>query len=149
MALSADVNPAPYYDPAYPIGERQYGANAADEYYRGAIVCKSAGATVGLTVVDNADADTTMGVCTKRATIAAQNEVVYVAISGVWWFTCANFETANLWGLFSPAAASDDPADLDDAAGGKPSALGTLVHNDVTATSGWLDLVQRVVVLNS
>ena len=149
MALSANVNPAPYFDPAYPIGERQYGANAADEYYRGAIVCSSAGATVGLTVVDNADADTTLGVCTERVTIAAQDEVVSVATHGVWWFTCANFEKANLWGLFAPAAASDDPADLDDLAGGTPSALGTLIHNDVTATSGWLDLTQRVVVANT
>jgi hypothetical protein len=149
MALAANVTPAPYYDPAYPIGEREYGANAADEYYRGAIVCKSAGAVIGLTVVDNADADTTLGVSTKRVTVTAQNDVVYVAVAGVWWFACANFETANLWGLFAPAAGSDDPADLDDLGAGTPSALGTLVHNDATGVSGWLDLCQRVVVLNS
>ena len=149
MALSADVNPAPYYDPAYPIGERQYGANAADEYYRGAIVCKSAGAVVGLTVVDNADADTAMGVSTKRVTVAAQNDVVYVATQGVWWFACANIETADLWTIYAPAAGSDDPADLDTYAGGMPSALGTVVHCDVTATSGWLDLCQRNVVANT
>ena len=144
-ALSAPVIPAPYYDPAFPIGEREYPVEAADAFYRGAILCHSG----GLAVADNDNADTALGVCTRGVTTTAANQVVKIAVSGIWWFACNDFTTALLWTLFTAVAASDNPADMVAAGVGTPSALGTLVHCDVTTVSGWLDLRQRVLVLNT
>jgi len=145
MALSAHVTPAPYYDPAFPIGVRDYPVEGADVFYRGAILCHSS----GLVVADNANADTGLGVCTEETTTTAANQIVKVSVSGVWWFSCAQFATADLWLIHGPAVTSDDPADMDLAGVGDPSGIGTLVHIDVTAASGWLDLRQRVVPVNT
>ena len=145
MALTADVNPAPYYDPAFPIGERDYAVEGADEFYRGAILCHSA----GLVVADNANGDTGLGVCTERATTTAANETVKVAVAGIWWFTCAQFDDADLWTIFGPAVTKDEPSLMDAAGAGDPSGIGTLVHMDVDGASGWLDLRQRVVPVNT
>lgn len=145
MALTADVNPAPYHDPAFPIGERDYAVEGADEFYRGAIACHSA----GLAVVNNENADTGLGVVTERKTTAAANEVVKIAVAGIWWFACAQFDDADLWTIFGPAVTKDEPSLLDAAGVGDPSGIGTLVHLDVDGTSGWLDLRQRVVVVNT
>jgi hypothetical protein len=144
-ALSANVFPAPYYDPAFPIGERDYPVETADEFYQGAIVCHSA----GLVVANNENADTGLGVCTERATTTAANETVKVAVAGIWWFACAQFDDADFWTIFGPAVGTDNPADMDAAGVGDPSGIGTLVHLDVDGTSGWLDLRQRVVVINT
>jgi hypothetical protein len=145
-ALTAAVVPAPYYDPAFPIGERYYASSAAaDVFYRGAIVCADA----GLVVADNADADTCLGVCTKGTTVTGAAEPVAVATHGVWWFAAVAFTTALQWTLFGPLATSDNPADMVSLAGGNPSCLGTLVHCDVTTVSGWIDLAQRVVPANT
>ncbi len=145
MALSADVNPAPYYDPAFPIGERDYAVEGADEFYRGAILCHSS----GLVVADNANADTGLGVCTERVTTTAANQIVKVAVAGIWWFACAQFATGDLWLIHGPAVTKDEPTLMDLAGVGDPSGIGTLVHVDVTAVSGWLDLRQRVVPVNT
>lgn len=145
-ALTADVSPAPYHDPAFPIGERYYESSAAgDVFYRGAVVCTDA----GLVVADNADADTGLGVCTRGVTVTGAGEPVMVATHGVWWFAATAFDTEDIWTLFSPAAGSDNPEDLTLSTGAVPSPIGTLVHNDVDTVSGWLDLTQRVVVANT
>jgi hypothetical protein len=144
-ALTGNVTPAPYYDPGFPIGERYYPVEAADEFYRGAILCFSS----GLVVADNADADTGLGVCTKRVTTTAANQVVMVATHGVWWFAAVALTTASLWTLMSPLATSDNPADMTPSTGAVPSPIGTVVHCDVTATSGWVDQTQRVVPANT
>jgi len=143
--LSAHVVPAPYYDPAFPIGVRDYPVEAANTWYRGSIVCHSA----GLVVNDSANADTGLGVCFEGGTTTAANQTVKVSVSGIWWFACAQFATADLWLIHGPAVTSDNPADMDLAGAGDPSGIGTLVHCDVTATSGWLDLRQRVVPVNT
>ena len=145
MALSAHVTPAPYFDPAFPIGSREYPVEAANTFYRGSIVCHSA----GLVVNDNANADVGLGVCVQGKVTTAANQILRVAVSGVWWFACAQFDTADHWTIFGPAVTSDDPADMDAAGVGDPSGIGTLVHTDVTGTSGWLDLRQRVVPVNT
>lgn len=149
MALAANMERPPRHVLGSPMLELIYPANAADEYYIGAIVCKSLGADIGKVVVDNADADASLGICLERVTVAAADEPVRVHVKGVWWIACANFETGNLWGLFSPAAGSDDPADINDAVGAVPATLGTLVHVGTTATDGYLDIDQRVVVANT
>lgn len=145
MALSANVTPAPYYDPAFPIGERDYPNETSDVFYRGAILCHSS----GLVVANNENADTGLGVCTQGITTTAANQVVKVAVAGVWWFACGQFDDADFWTIFGPAVSSDDPADMDAAGAGDPSGIGTLVHLDVDGTSGWLDLRQRVVPVNT
>ncbi len=144
-AFSAHVTPAPYYDPAFPIGEHDYPVETADVFFRGAVLCHSS----GLIVADNADADTTVGVCTQGITTTAANDVVKVAVTGIWWFACNDFTSANLWVILAPLATSDNPADMLPVAAGTPSALGTLVHSDVSGTSGWLDLRQRVIPVNT
>ncbi len=144
-ALTAAVVPAPYYDPAFPIGKRYYAVEGADVFYRGAILCFSS----GLVVADNADADTGLGVCTQQVTTTAANDVVQVATHGVWWFANTAFDTEDIWTLFSPAAASDNPADLLLSTGAVPSPIGTLIHNDVDMISGWIDMNQRVLVANT
>jgi hypothetical protein len=147
-ALTANMTLPPRHVGGSPDLSFEYPANATDEYYVGAIVCESAGATVGRVVVDNADADTTLGINLSYVSAVADT-LITVHVKGVWWIACANFETANIWGLFAPAAGSDNPADLDDLGAGLPSALGTLVHVGTTATDGYIDLDQRVVVANT
>ena len=125
-----------------------YPANAADEFYIGAIVCASAAATVGFVVVDNADADTTLGIGLDRVTVTASGDLVEVWVKGVWWIAAAGFTDANFYAVFAPTAASDNPADLILTAIGTPSSLGTLIHISTTAVDGYLDLDQRVLVPN-
>ena len=145
-ALSAAVVPAPYYDPAFPIGARHYESSAAaDVFYRGAIVCDDA----GLVVADNADGDAGLGVVIAGVTVTGAGEAVLVATHGVWWFAATAFDTEDIWTLFSPAAASDNPADLTLSTGAVPSPIGTLIHNDVDTVSGWIDMTQRVLVANT
>ena len=112
-ALSANMTLPPRHIDNTPILELIYDSNATDEYYIGAIVCKSQGATEGRVVVDNANLDDTLGICLERVSAEA-GTLVRVHVKGVWWIACANFETADLLGLFAPAVASDNPADLDD-----------------------------------
>jgi hypothetical protein len=148
-ALAANMNLPPRHVPNTPTLQGIFPANAADEYYIGAIVCSSAAATTGRVVVSNADADTTLGLCLERQTVAAAGELITVHLKGVWWIACAQFATGDLWVLHAPTAASDNPADLVTLGIGTPSALGTLIHVDATGVSGYLDFDHRVVPANA
>ncbi len=145
MALSANANPVPRPDPQIPYASFYFKAEGADEFYRGAVACESAGKAV----VDNADADNSIGVVLDRVTATAADDPVLIAVTGIWWFAAADLVDASLWALATALPTSDVPADLTIYAGGDPGALGLLVHVDATAVSGWVDFSHRVVPTNA
>ena len=147
MALTANANPMPRPDPAFPVIERIYKAAAADDFYRGAVLC----ATAGKANSAGANDDQVIGFCTRRSIATAANDPVYIAITGVWWVAAAGMADADLGTTAHPLVTSDNPADIiaQGAASGDPRALGTIVHVDVTATSGWVDINNRVAATNS
>ena len=144
-ALSADMSLPPRHISGTPQLELIYPASTADEFYIGAICCSAS----GLLTADAGNTDTTIGICLDRVTVTAQDDPVRVHVKGVWWIANATFDTADIWTLFAPTAASDNPAELITLAVGTPSALGTLVHIGTTATDGYIDQEQRVLVINT
>lgn len=146
-ALGANANPPPRPNPATPHLEFEYPATGADEFYRGAVIGETT--TAGTVNCVLADADESIGFCVQRATATAANDPIRVAITGIWWVACAQFATGDLWHAHAPAAASDNPADINTAGAGTPGTLGILVHVDATGVSGWLNLDWKVVPANS
>jgi putative intracellular protease/amidase len=142
-ALSA--NTTVIYDPgAPPLGGDQgkiwpVGA-ITDEFYRGALITAAVG--TGTAVCTSADASEFVGVCAERKSFTGTAGVLRVYINGVFWFAttyAANANYANT-GYAAATAASDNPADIIQLAAGTTGQVGTLVHVDVTATSGWFDI---------
>ena len=144
-ALSADASPLPRSDPRVPALSFFYKATGADEYFRGAVVCE----TAGKALLTNLNAAETLGFSLGRVTVAAADEPVEVAIGGVWWVEATLLADAALITTVHPLAASDNPADLVVTAATNPGALGLLIHVDVTTTSGWIDLGQRSIPTNA
>lgn len=111
-----------------------------DEIYRGALVTAAVG--TGTAVVTSIDASEFVGVSTERKTFAAVAGTLKVYINGIFWWATAYAADANFGntGYAAATAASDNPADILQLAAGTTGQLGTLVHVDVTGTSGYFDI---------
>ncbi len=144
-ALSANLAGFPVYDGSarnIPTGGDQglvfkVGA-ITDEFYLGAIATYAVG--TGLVVVTSLDASEFAGVIAKRASFTGSAGTCQLFIDGVFWFANTNFTDANYGKAFAATAASDNPADLVTLGAGTTGQVGRLMHVDVTATSGWLDI---------
>lgn len=145
-ALSADLPIR--FDPRWEIGATQYVAVTADIYYRGGLAhFTAADSTLNLT--PNA-ADNYAGVVLEHKS-AATSDLVWIATSGRWFFTCANFTIANLMATFAQQAGVlfDNPADLDISGVGDAGAIGRLWLVGTTATDGWIDTSDRAALTNA
>lgn len=143
-ALSANATVVPRHDPGSAKFEASFKATGADEYYVGAIVC----GTSGKALVTNADGTISLGFTLQRKTVLAADEPIKVNVLGVWWVAAADFADADSLMIgMSPLASSDNPADIVNTSAATPGQLGLVIHIDVTATSGWLDLGQRNIQL--
>lgn len=111
-----------------------------DEIYRGALVTAAVG--TGTAVVTSVDASEFVGVSTERKTFAAVAGTLKVYINGIFWWATAYAADANFCntGYAAATAASDNPADILQLAAGTTGQIGTLVHVDVTGTSGYFDI---------
>jgi hypothetical protein len=135
-ALTANAVTPPRHDPGSPKFEVTFKAHAADVFYLGALCAE----TAGRVHVPPADGENTIGICLSPVTTTAQDDPVRVHVRGIWWFAAAGCTDANLMQLMAPLATSDNPADILAQGAATPFALGELIHVDVTATSGWVDL---------
>lgn len=143
-ALAANAATPPRRNPGSAKFEPSFKATGADEYYVGAIVC----ATSGKALVTNADGTATLGFTMQRKTVAAADEPIKVHVTGIWWVAAVDFADADSLMIgMSPLASSDNPADIVNTSAATPGQLGLVIHIDVTATSGWLDLGQRNIQL--
>lgn len=125
------------YDPVSNPIERIFKTGAiTDEFYIGAFAC----CTAGLILVTNADATEFMGIVTERKSLTGTASTVKAYLSGVFWAANTNFTDANYGVAFACTAASDNPADLVTLGAGTTGQVGTLVHVDSTAVSGWIDI---------
>jgi hypothetical protein len=79
----------------------------------------------------------------SKATVA--NDLVFVAISGRFFFACAAFADADEGKVFAmPAAAlTDNPADLAVSTTGSAGAVGTLDQVSSTGVNGVIDISRR------
>lgn len=138
-ALSA--NATIVYEPARPPIERIWKVGAiTDEIYRGALATLAV--ATGTLVVTSIDASEFVGVVKERKTFAAVAGTCKVYIDGIFWWATSYAADANLanTGYAACTAASDNPADILQLAAGTTGQIGTLVHVDVTGTSGWFDI---------
>ena len=111
-----------------------------DEFYRGALLCAAPG--TGTAVCTTADTTEFVGVCLERKTFAGVAGTVRVYIDGVFWWATTHAADATYCntGYAACTAASDNPADIVALGAGTTGQIGTLVHVDVTGTSGWYDI---------
>lgn len=111
-----------------------------DEFYRGALITAAVG--TGTAVCTSADASEFVGISLERKTFTAAAGTLRVYIDGVFWWATAYAADANYanTGYAACTAASDNPADIIQLAAGTTGQIGTLVHVDVTGTSGWFDI---------
>jgi hypothetical protein len=117
-------------------------ANAADTFFRGALVFFNAGRIAPL-VVDTSS--NFAGIVAEHAVIAAQDEFVLVYTEGIFLLPCANFTIANQGTLFyQTVAGEDDPTTLTTTAAGNSGAVGTLIQVKTTAVDGWIDIGRRI-----
>lgn len=124
-----------------PPRERVWKVGAiTDEIYRGALATAAVG--TGTLVVTSADASEFVGVCLERKTFTGVAGFVRVYIEGVFWWATTYAADANFanTGYAACTAASDNPADIVQLGAGTTGQIGTLVHVDVTGTSGWFDI---------
>ena len=73
-------------------------------------------------------------------TATAADDPVRVHVAGIWWVAAAGCTDANLGALMGPLVTSDNPADIKAQSASDPFGLGQLIHVDVTAASGWINL---------
>lgn len=139
-ALSADTGIFPDEGGPAPR-ERIWKVGAiTDEIYRGALVTAAAG--TGTAVVTSLDASEFVGVSLERKSFTGTAGFLRVYIDGVFWWATTYAADANYanTGYAACTAASDNPADIIQLAAGTTGQIGTLVHVDVTGTSGWFDI---------
>jgi len=141
-ALAADI--AYVFDPRYEIGLMQRPCAATDIFYRGGIASElDAGTGITLTPVD---ADWYGGVVSEHKSATAA-DMIWIATSGHWLFTCSNFSAANYNLAFAIQASDpfDNPATLDVLGAADIGAVGILIAGGATAgTDGWLNTDQKV-----
>lgn len=112
----------------------------ADTYFRGGIAHHTAGILNVVPVATEAFA----GVIWEQR-VAALNDLVWIAITGRFFWANATFTDANYGLTFAMAAAAlfDNPADIVLAVAGTAGTIGTLDHVASTGVSGWLDISRR------
>lgn len=119
----------------------------ADAYFRGGLAHHTAGVLNLAPLATEAFA----GIVWQNSDGAIQaNDLIYVAISGRFFYANANFTDANYGATFAmPAAAlTDNPADLNVAVVGSAGTAGTLDHVASTAVNGWLNINRRAAAEN-
>jgi len=129
------------YNPARSPLEYVWPVGAiTDEFYRGALLTFAVG--TGTAVCTSIDASEFLGVCTERKSFTGTAGVIKAYIDGVFWWATAYAANANVGntGYAACTAASDNPTEIIQLAAGTSGQLGTLVHVDVTGTSGWFDI---------
>lgn len=140
MAALSD-NTAVIYDPARPAIKRQWKVGAiSDEFYRGALLTCAVG--TGTAICTNADATEFIGVCDQRKSFTGTAGNLWIIVDAIMWFATTYAADANVanTGYAACTAASDNPADIIQLAGGTTGQIGTLIQPDVTGTSGWFDI---------
>jgi hypothetical protein len=80
----------------------------------------------------------------------AANDLIFIAITGRFFFACDDFTDANYGVTFAMPAAvlADNPADLVPSATGTAGTIGTLDHVASTAVNGWLNINRRAAAEN-
>lgn len=119
------------------------GCDAADTFYRGALVFYLGGQVVPLTVADSELA----GVVAEHTVTLAADEPVLVypaSVGGLFLFANTAFTIAASGSLFYQLAAGhDDPGTLTATATGNSASVGRLVVSKTSATDGWLSIGDR------
>ena len=123
----------------------------ADTFYKGACLSVDADTAVGTVELDNANVDQAWGICENRLVATAAGDLVTGWVRGVFWLTgnTAGLVIVNHGLTLGETAGSDDPADLVISGIGTCGAMGTLLHVEVTAVSGYIDLSQRSLIINA
>lgn len=144
--LSADVPVV--FDPRYEIGLTQIPCTTTDVYFRGGLAHKVA--ATGKATLTPADADPYLGVVMEHKS-ATTADLIWLATSGVFWFTCTNFSQANIRKTFAIQATdlTDNPATLDVTGTGDAGACGTLKTVDAADGAGYLDTNNRFLEVNA
>jgi len=150
-ALAADIEAI--FDPRWNVGLMQHPATAADTYYRGGLAhtIDAGGATDGEMTLTPGATSWYLGVVMEHKVVAAAQELVWVAMAGRWFFTCAEIKAADCDKTFAMVAGDlfDNPASLDANTAGSAGAVGRLWLVTTTATSGWIDTDHRSAAVNA
>lgn len=138
-ALSANTTLRP--DLTVPPRERIWKVGSqTDEFYIGALITAAVG--TGTAICTSPDASEFVGISMERKSFVSAAGTLRVYIDGVFWFATTHAADATFanTGYAAATAASDNPADIVALGAGTTGQIGTLVHVDVTGTSGWYDI---------
>lgn len=127
--------------------ETEIKSSGSLTFFRGAIVSIALG--TGKAQIAPADGDEFYGICLEKK-VASTNDLIRVAIRGIFLIQNTNLTDANLNKLFASAGAgTDNPADLILQTAGTAGACGRLIAVKTSGTAGWIDIGDRSAVANS
>jgi len=123
----------------------QKAAEVADTYFRGGIAHTTAGLLQLTPTATENPAGVIMGLASGVDNPVAIADLIWIAVTGRFFFAFAGALDADEGeGVSMPAAALfDNPADLVVNAAGTAGQLGILDHIASTAVSGWVNLSRR------
>lgn len=129
------------YDLAVPPSLAQIRIGIATTIYRGSLVH----AHFGLATNQPLETEHFIGVAWQRVTNASIGQLITIAVTGRFKFSCVNFTDTNYGELFAVnTLLSDNPTDLDIVDFGFGGPVGVLDQVTDSGISGYLNIARRV-----